>query len=880
MLSAVYRLRPHTIRTNAFKPRCLHLSLPKNANSSPGLIRSVCLAGTRHASNDAAAHISLDSGIPQGVESTSSDSSSKSSTESATTRSSVSTSLDPSSSSSADQSSLPIQKKHGRSRKETQLEAENVLQPITDKTQRRTLTIEHEEPEAQPNLSKESTQPKELPKAPKSRKEPKPSKEPKKAREPNAPKEFQSSQEPELPKAPEPPKKSRKSKASNEAAVLEDPKPTKKPKTSKEPRAPEEAKAREEPKDSGEPKLPKKPKSSKEPAKSKEARKPKKAKVPRKIADLPPKQIEHFLDRIAEEGGALTIAEVERYKPAVRPSESSPKYEPEYEDLMSILLRSFRVEQFEEIVALYGLKPAPGSSRTKKEFAALLMEKAWGWKTVEKVQEEKRDREDRVDTNIPLKPLEISLLSGQGHLHVSPSKICYGSSHFAPHLDGSRLQEVAARYDVKLQLNRSQTSLRLIGRLGHAKRFQGYLNNFRQEIVTEEITLPPGSHLANIGDHTFEAVTRITGAFIEKEGGKLYASFLRNHRQASERARYLIAQVLSEERIFALPGALLSGSPSLYTNHNTPISYSLFPFSAHRTPSWKDPNRSTFRLRRIGHWLDTIHPRDGTGLEDILRQTSSVILGHNHPTGLCESLTAPFPPENVVSDILISATCGHVLFSTPPSQRHSLRPPLPGQLTINKIVGQSEAMSIHQNNFHPCAPSNLESQAPQCEERIRKLIYIAYQSQNTAEQLNETLVFEVKGEQDAPETDTKACYLQKEFVIELSMPDRPLDVQISATSYESIDSSDWSGQFDSMNDATDKCPHIPLDLALRGKTYTLLSYLTIDRKHHQVGSQSSERVIVDKIRDNFSGLTSSLAKVRRFIPSRFKGFIELTDTLE
>lgn len=40
------------------------------------------------------------------------------------------------------------------------------------------------------------------------------------------------------------------------------------------------------------------------------------------------------------------------------------------------------------------------------------------------------------------------------------------------------------------------------------------------------------------------------------------------------------------------------------------------------------------------------------------------------------------------------------------------------------------------------------------------------------ERMNETLVFEIKDEQHAPETDTKACYLQKEFVVELMMPDR------------------------------------------------------------------------------------------------------------
>ena len=81
------------------------------------------------------------------------------------------------------------------------------------------------------------------------------------------------------------------------------------------------------------------------------------------------------------------------------------------------------------------------------------------------------------------------------------------------------------------------------------------------------------------------------------------------------------------------------------------------------------------------------------------------------------------------------------------------------------------------NDLFLSAPSILESQAPQDEEEcIRRLIYITEQSNNTTEQLNETLVFEIKDKQGAPDPDTKACYLQKEFAIDLSMPDRYVDL--------------------------------------------------------------------------------------------------------
>lgn len=78
-------------------------------------------------------------------------------------------------------------------------------------------------------------------------------------------------------------------------------------------------------------------------------------------------------------------------------------------------------------------------------------------------------------------------------------------------------------------------------------------------------------------------------------------------------------------------------------------------------------------------------------------------------------------------------------------------------------------MACH--NMPSSTPSIFESQASQ--ERIQRLTYIANQvADSSMERLNETLVFEIKDEQDAPQTGAKTAYLQKEFMIELMMPDR------------------------------------------------------------------------------------------------------------
>jgi hypothetical protein len=90
------------------------------------------------------------------------------------------------------------------------------------------------------------------------------------------------------------------------------------------------------------------------------------------------------------------------------------------------------------------------------------------------------------------------------------------------------------------------------------------------------------------------------------------------------------------------------------------------------------------------------------------------------------------------------------------------------------------------NNLFFSAPNIFESQAPQQQqERIRRLIYLADQPYSTTEQLNETLVFDINAKQDMPEADTKACYLRKEFVIDLSMPDRYVDLYEGNLTYHS-----------------------------------------------------------------------------------------------
>ena len=86
------------------------------------------------------------------------------------------------------------------------------------------------------------------------------------------------------------------------------------------------------------------------------------------------------LDEFERPGQAITLEDVERYRPTSVADPSGPDYAERRKKAQLALEKSFNKSQLFDIARLYGIEPA--ADRTKRHYASLIMEK-WGWVTPE-----------------------------------------------------------------------------------------------------------------------------------------------------------------------------------------------------------------------------------------------------------------------------------------------------------------------------------------------------------------------------------------------------------------------------------------------------------------------------------------------------------------
>ena len=114
-------------------------------------------------------------------------------------------------------------------------------------------------------------------------------------------------------------------------------------------------------------------------------KKPRKTK--RKVEDEPivksvlqESKLRQQLDEFERPGQAITLEDVERYRPTSVADPSGSDYAEQRKKAQLALEKPFTKGQLYDIAKLYGIEPA--SDRTKRHYASLVMEK-WGWVTPE-----------------------------------------------------------------------------------------------------------------------------------------------------------------------------------------------------------------------------------------------------------------------------------------------------------------------------------------------------------------------------------------------------------------------------------------------------------------------------------------------------------------
>ncbi|KAF9472245.1 hypothetical protein BDN70DRAFT_844679 [Pholiota conissans] len=563
----------------------------------------------------------------------------------------------------------------------------------------------------------------------------------------------------------------------------------------------------------------------------------------RKIIEPPTKKIEAFLRRAKSENHTLTLADVERCNPSTIPDTRSPRYEAEYNEVMNNLTRSFSMVNMQKIFDLYKMPQLPLSRQNKVRYAQAILEH-WGWTPIAVVRDSVLDETKASELHFPLRSEEAFLLMGK---------------------DGAELLGLAKRYSVNLSFYDHPMTLKANGLQGSLKLLEGYLKGFKKDIQSEVTSLPLGQSLS-FG--TLKSISRLSGAYLVPEKDKLRIFFHRNQPWTSKIAQYLSVQAASGETAHTIQAVF---SPNVATSggvDHPSSTYSLYPFSPHQYLSWKIPSSSTFRLRRVGQWLDVIKATNRSIPTD--EDFDNSVLFNESASDLKTQLLGQIPiPRISCSSFVVSASTGHCLFLSSISQGQTLTPPLTGRLDRMRIFSWAQEFP-GRVAFQPSMPVSLLASSADKEQHVRKLVYVERATTTDHASSNRTLNFEYPQRVKDPKEKEELkplCFIGQEIRINVLFPDRFTDIQFSAIAVNEVLPA---------RIPTDFLPYIPIleprspvthelapfELTFEGSTYTLNSDTYIHREFKKISTGGMQsRALVETHVDAGIGKRSTVCKI-------------------
>ncbi|KXN89928.1 hypothetical protein AN958_04932 [Leucoagaricus sp. SymC.cos] len=361
----------------------------------------------------------------------------------------------------------------------------------------------------------------------------------------------------------------------------------------------------------------------------------------------PPRRpkVEEYLQYVAQ-NSALTLDDLETFRPASHSPAGSASYEAEYQALLEKLDRSFTVTQLRQFLRLYGIQV---SSKMRKHTAVTsIIEKQWGWPSLAKSQRLARAKKERSSRVFPLTPQQAFLLLGK---------------------DGTEILSLSQTYNVRLQFSRKPLSLTISGMTASVEQLERHvetlnkveylcsfggiysLNSRLQEIVWQDFQPPRELDLSA----SSQVLSRSSGCFLEGlSGGKVRIWYRASSTDSLSLAKQLIMQHSIEDN--EVP---LAASPSRSQNDNaandaSSATYAFYPFFCESSRGLGQ--KSHFRLRRVGKWFG----EEDTLVSDISNAT--------------------------IHEFIATNGLGHVVLKSQDSSVFSLAPPLEGQKKFSEVL--------------------------------------------------------------------------------------------------------------------------------------------------------------------------------------------------
>ncbi|KAF9499754.1 hypothetical protein BDN71DRAFT_1441325 [Pleurotus eryngii] len=612
-------------------------------------------------------------------------------------------------------------------------------------------------------------------------------------------------------------------------------------------------------------------------------------------------KVEEHLSAIqATQEAPLDLKDLEYYRPKGPCDPNSVQYERQYKALLDGLLHSFSKKQLRRCCQLYGMdSKSTAASRTKKEYARAIVEKEWGWPSLHQVRQ-KQQAWVQETRSFPLDPRQSFIILGK---------------------DGSDLLSLSAKYDVHMTLSSNPLSLNASGRRGSLEKLTERINSITANVQENIFDLPSRTPLSS---SLLQRISRLTGAFVENFGkpGTIRISALDERALAIARR---LALRTSQEARGHQEGCLLAYIPPTPPNDTPapisfPYAYSVYPFLASRPLPWSIITNGTFRVRRVYEWLAKgISRSTGLFLSD-----GSLMTLTGESVDIKSVLSNAFPvlSNGEPAPVTITASLGHLLVPSSTGGRANILPPLKGSWQFSKILDWWRNHSV-QPAFVPSRPDAVFTASQGEQKVLHRLIYHSFDptQQNSDTRCRKAIKFEVllkehktTGEREThlpstvpmaeppeelvlsagPEdveglqaTDDPAetsvrreivldpeCIIGEEKVVNVMIPDRPMDMQLTVTLPTVLASDKWPAplqqyftslrDFLTLKDPSIVQPDSPLTLFFEGDNYLLRSSSSVRQTIEYLSEAESAddiSILTEQILDLESDQQSTICKV-------------------
>ncbi|KAF8832436.1 hypothetical protein HHX47_DHR1001927 [Lentinula edodes] len=254
-------------------------------------------------------------------------------------------------------------------------------------------------------------------------------------------------------------------------------------------------------------------------------------------------KIQSYLDRIAETGNTVTLADITRLRPNIHSDPETPEYEEEYNALIDRLCRSFSKKQLYSFVKMLEIEGSRRGS-AKRHSAVQIVEDGWNWPSLAKVKARKRDWSE--------------VLSQYG----------------------ANLHALSNKYNIHIGFTTRPLSLNAEGLRGALKQLEEHITFVKEDIVEEYYGI---SFEKPFPAELLHRISRLSGAFTETFGeGQLET-------------------VTGSSILVHIPPEAPKSTPVPLAMF--PSSYALYPFLSTRSLPWNVNASGAFRARKVAEWI-------------------------------------------------------------------------------------------------------------------------------------------------------------------------------------------------------------------------------------------------------------------------------------